>query len=772
MNNRPIIFLILATLVFVPIGVVTAEGPNQVATGTLGLAQDGPDGAGTLTLLHNNDGESSLLSLTSPVATGSVTVQLPIGGVAAFKTLTDQNIAEARDAGNAVLNVYAGDAFLASATLICSQSADQPIYDAVAQRHIPYDAHILGNHEFDYSPDFLEDFIRAFSADGPVTQPFLSANLDFSSETGFADLIDADGLIEVPVTNGRVIGGSAIVTDTVTNQRFGIVGATTWTLPTVSSPRDVEVTTSDLESTATAVQEEIDRLYDDHGVRKIIFVSHLQDIDNDQVLIELLNRVDVAVAGGGDELLENPAIDDDTELMPGEEAPIQGTYPIEVTDAGGRTVYVVTTAGNYKYLGRLDVAFDAAGEVASILTDTSYTRRVIPDSAAAEELGLTDTVTPDPDVVAAVNEPLQACLDQFATSVVATTEVLLDVSRNTVRTQESNAGNVIADSLVFAYDRLAANFDLPSRGEENPVVAVTNGGGIRQNAGDVLPTTGVVPGDITREDTLNVLPFPNFVTVINEVTPANLKAIFENSASELPGQGGQFLQVSGLAVTYDPNEEVGSRVFNVALDDGTVIVQNGEVVEGAPNLRIVTNDFLARGGDGYETFANNPDKVQLGISYEQAWREYMEMEDGLNGLIPADDVRYQPGGEGRINLLLPQSPAGKDSLTARVYIDYRCDGFFQSGLDIALPDVPVTLAFPSGATLTQQTKPLGLVNFSGFDASEGVSVSATLPRGYAGFSLESCLSSPASIELAPEDFNFRYEFVQFQAKVLGEEAAP
>ena len=89
-----------------------------------------------------------------------------------------------------MVNVYAGDAFLASATLACSlppNPPDTPVYDAIAQRKIPYDAHIFGNHEFDFGPDFLERFIRSFEVNGVLNQPFLSANLDFSAEPGFSD---------------------------------------------------------------------------------------------------------------------------------------------------------------------------------------------------------------------------------------------------------------------------------------------------------------------------------------------------------------------------------------------------------------------------------------------------------------------------------------------------------------------------------------------------------------------------------------------------------
>lgn len=655
MHPRPrflfaLMTLLIGTLVL-PSAWAQPTARPQAAPVVLGAG----DGAGTLTLLHNNDGESSLLPLQYTVGSGTGSVKLNVGSVAAFKTVTDNNIAQARGAGNAVVNVYAGDAFLASATLSCSMMPDAPVYDALAQRQMPYTAHIFGNHEFDYSPDFLLRFIKEFSATGALDQPFLSSNLNFAGEPTYTDLIDADGLIDGAPEDNKVIGHSMVYTDTATGQRFGIVGATTPALPTISSPRDITVTV-DITSTATVVQSEIDRL-EGMGVKKIIFVSHLQDVKNDRALIKLLGKVDLAVAGGGDELLASTAVSTTTQLLPGESAPIAGTYPLTETDKLGRTVYIVTTAGNYKYLGRLDVAFNGEGEVASIDAAQSYPRRVIPTSEQATALGLSDAVTPDPQLVSSVATPVQTCLDDLATEAVARSEVVLDVSRNGVRGKETNAGNMIADSFVAAYDRYAASSGLPARGPDNHVIGVQNGGGIRQNAGDSLPTGGA-PGTISRLNVIDVLPFDNFMTVVSGVTPTDLKTILERSASGLPGQGGQFLQVSGITQTIDLAYPVGSRVREVTLSDGTPLVRAGRPVTDTLAIRVVTNSFTANGGDNFPTFANNSDKARLlggglAVSYEQAWREYLAsfpVQDGLP-TIPASDRRYKPGGEGRIRVL-------------------------------------------------------------------------------------------------------------------------
>jgi 2',3'-cyclic-nucleotide 2'-phosphodiesterase / 3'-nucleotidase / 5'-nucleotidase len=641
---------------------------SQIAMVTCSGAPAPADGAGTLTLLHNNDGESTLLPLTNTAGS----TPLPVAGIAAYKTVTDRQIAEARAAGHAVLNVYAGDAFLASATLSCSlppNAPTTPVYDALAQSQIAYDAHVFGNHEFDFGPDFLERFVRTFRSAGQLSQPFLSANLDFSAEAGFTDITDADGLVADEVSDSRVVARAMIAVDDVTGSRFGIVGATTPTLPTISSPRGVTVT-PDLPATAAAVQREVDRLLG-IGVRKIVFVSHLQDVANDRALLGLLRGIDVAVAGGGDELLTNLSVPDSVELLPGELAPRAGDYPLQVPDADGRTVYVVTTAGNYKYVGRLDVSFDAAGEVTGFDAAASYPRRVIPTSAAATTLGLSDAVPPDPAIETTVIAPVSACLADLAAPIISS-EVLLDTSRAGSRGRETNVGNLVTDAFLAAYDRNAPAMGLPARGPANRVIAVQNGGGIRQNAGDVLPTTGLVPGTISRANTRNVLAFDNFMTVVSEVSPADLKAIFERSVSALGG--GQFLQVAGVRVearvdltaqvlsTAGAVTTVGSRVQNVTLDDGTQIVANGAVVSGAPNVRLVTNSFTAAGGDNFPWLAANPNKLQMfgsgGVAptYETVWVEYLlSLPVDALGLptVQAENPAYAPSGEGRIRFLTP-----------------------------------------------------------------------------------------------------------------------
>ncbi len=640
-----------------------AAGTLALTLGAITPAQSASSNV-TLTVIHNNDGESSLGNQT--VGTSAV----PAGNIGAFATVMKNTIADARKSKNSVLSVYAGDSFLASATLTCSEpsatNSSKPVYDAAAQAQIPYDVHVLGNHEFDFGTAFLARYIKQFERSGKKNHPFISGNLDFSRNADLRGLFGGAVLERGKIKSGKNLGGSYIHTDPVTKQKFGVVSAVTERLSTISSPGTVRVTTADLTALAKNVQGQINGLQK-RGINKIILVSHLQSVTNDRALIQLLSGVDIAVAGGGDDLLDSPVIANTIELLPGEAASV-GSYPLFVNDKASNAVPLITTVGNYKYVGRFDATFDSKGRLVSYNADTSYPRRVIPASAAATSAGITDAVTPDAKVLAAAVTPVTACLTELGTTAIGKTEVVLNRARGSataagVRTVETNGGNFVTDAYLYAYSQKAGSIGLAPASATNPVIAVQNGGGIRQNGGDNIPSSGLV-GNITRLDLLNMMAFDNQTGVVTGVTPADLKSIFETSCSAGTGGWGGFLQIAGMKLVCSrsgtaqiidtTNERItttGTRVVSIQLSDGRFIVQNGAVVAGAPNVTVVSNTFTTgQFGDGYFMF--KPYKtVSFGWSYEESVYYYLlSQPKDAAGLptIPASDKRYAPGGEGRI----------------------------------------------------------------------------------------------------------------------------
>ena len=624
----------------------------------------------TLTLLHNNDGESSL---TADSVFKTSAGDLKVGSAAAFAAVFDREISDARRSGNAVLSVYAGDSFLPSKNMICSvpgePASKKPVLDAVAQAQMPYDVHILGNHEFDYGTGFLSRYIKAFGANGKPKHPFISGNLDFSKNTDLKSMTGKSTLSSGAIANGKVLGKSYIHTDPVTKHRFGVVSAVTWTLRTISSPGSVKLTTNDLQSTAKAVQTQINSLQG-MGINKIILVSHLQAASNDRELVALLKGVDVAVAGGGDELLQSVWIDDSLELIPGESKPV-GEYPTRLKDQADNEVPLVTTSGNYKYLGRADLSFDSKGNFLVVDPLTSYPRRVVPTSAVATAAGVTDAVTAKASITESVDKPLTDCLSGF-TAPIAASNTVLNTDRGSatvlgVRTAETNGGNLVTDAFVYSYNQRYEKAGLPKPSTTAPLVAVQNGGGIRQNPAVVLPVNGKI-GAITRGNTFDLLPFGNTLVAITGVSADQMKEIFERSCSVSTAGGGQFLQVSGMKVvclrsgtaqvistpatgaTVGSVTTAGTRVKSITLSDGRALVSNSSVVAGAPLVTIVTNNFTADGGDNYPTLAALK-KAAIGIDYEVALFDYLRsFPAGTAGLptIPETDVRYKVlTGEGR-----------------------------------------------------------------------------------------------------------------------------
>jgi 5'-nucleotidase/UDP-sugar diphosphatase len=561
-----------------------------------------------LTILDSNDGRSQLVNLGSGLK--------DFGGVARFATVVQREKESALSNGSndGVILVSSGNNFLAGPTFTAGLESGS-FYDALALDMIGYDAITLGNHDFDFGPDVLAKFISQVSTS---KTPFLSSNLDFSGEPSLQDLVN----------QGR-IAKSVVVEEN--GQKIGIIGATTPTLRVTSSPRNVRANGD----VASDVQAEIDMLEND-GVNKIVLVSHLQSVESDMELLSQVNGVDVLVAGGGDKLLANEG----DLVLPGDEKPF-GPYPMTATDVAGTEVPVVTTSGQYGYLGKLVVTFDSEGNVTSIDKDASGPIRIAGGNNP-------DAVQPDAQVQQQVVDPVEKFADNLKQHTIATTQVHLDGLKGDVRSIETNEGDLMADSLLWQADRLAPDYNMSS-----PDVAILNGGGIHNDS--VLPT-----GPIQELDTFDIAPFADLVTVVENVSREQFKEVLENAVSravegDTSGGKGRFAQVAGLrfewsesgvAQAVEPGGKVavpGTRVQKVALNDGTVIVDGGDVVPG-PALTVATLDFMAQGGDEYP-FRDDSFTI-LGVSYQQALSNYLQDPASLDGTVTA--AEYPENGDGRI----------------------------------------------------------------------------------------------------------------------------
>jgi 2',3'-cyclic-nucleotide 2'-phosphodiesterase (5'-nucleotidase family) len=184
----------------------------------------------------------------------------------------------------------------------------------------------------------------------------------------------------------------------------------------------------------------------------------------------------------------------------------------------------------------------------------------------------TATVAPDPEFVAVVAE-YERELDRQMNVPLATTTVRLDTRDAVMRSGEAAFGNLIADAI---------------RERTRAEAAIMNGGGVRGSK-------VYEPGDaISRRDILGELPFANHLITL-DVKGSDLRTVLENGFSRIP-RAGRFPQVSGMKIEFDPHQPPGSRIVSIAI--------GGAPLDPDRTYRIATNDFLARGGDGYTAFGN------------------------------------------------------------------------------------------------------------------------------------------------------------------------
>jgi 2',3'-cyclic-nucleotide 2'-phosphodiesterase (5'-nucleotidase family) len=311
--------------------------------------------------------------------------------------------------------------------------------------------------------------------------------------------------------------------------RIGFFGLLAPETDVLSSPGP-DITIAPLIDTATAAVERLEA----QGADVIMALTH-DDVADDRELARRVEEIDV-ILGGHDH------------------------DPITFYEGG---TLIVKAGFDAHYLVAVDLALDRVKQGDEEVVE------VVP---MAWRYRLTAGVEPDPEIQAVVAR-YEARLDEELSVPVGTTTVALDTRRSTVRTAESNFGNLIADAM---------------RATLGAEVALMNGGGIR---GDRTYDPGTV---LTRKDVLTELPFGN-VAVLIELAGADLLAALENGVSQVEDGAGRFPQVSGMSFAFDPSEPPGSRIIEAEI--------GGQPVEASRVYQVATNDYVYGGGDGYEALS-------------------------------------------------------------------------------------------------------------------------------------------------------------------------
>ena len=228
--------------------------------------------------------------------------------------------------------------------------------------------------------------------------------------------------------------------------------------------------------------------------------------------------------------------------------------------------------------------------------------------------------------VAAAAKTIVDRVDKEYGVVFAKSEVTLNGAKapNGNRDSETNNGDLITDAMLWKVMQNKEGLTV----DADHVVAITNGGGIR---------AAIKPGDVTKKDINTVLPFGNTVAVIY-VTGAELLEALEASTYSLPVGG--FPQVAGInftlstAVAYDANAETypASTYYGPKSINRVVINSiNGKPFDLNAKYAVITNNFVAAGGDTYYAFAAASSQFDTGRPLDEVLMEYIT--EKLGGVV-------------------------------------------------------------------------------------------------------------------------------------------
>ena len=577
-----------------------------VAAASVGLTS--PVLSADLTILHINDHHSHLqadgrMDLT---LAGEKT-RVRSGGfpalVTKFKDLAAQN--------QNVLKLHAGDAITGDLyyTLFKGKA------DAALMNEVCFDAFALGNHEFDDGDAGLAAFLDELKSGGCKTE-VLAANV--KPEVGVSALAKSSATDYFKPHHVFERGG----------MKIGVIGIDIANKTKQSSSPDETTMFADELTTA---QAEIDALTK-QGVQHIVLLTHYQ-YENDLALAKALKGVDVIIGGDSHTLLGDFAALGKTAA---------GPYPTRVTGAGGQTVCVAQAWQYAQIAGELHISFDDKGAVTAcsgtphMMLADSFKRknadgkRVELEGEARAAAIAAVKAHPNLSIVsedaeaAAVLASFSGQVDALKAEKIGTIASPLCLERipgqgkSKMCTPADTAknGSDISNLVAHAFRDMSRTGD----------IAIQNGGGVR---------TDVKAGEFSIGDAYTLLPFANTLVELS-MTGAEIHQVLEDAldyALTPDGSTGAYPYAAGLRWSIDTRQPKGKRFSNIQFK-GPADASWSDL-DRARSYKVITNNYIAGGRDGYLTFktvAGDGRLVDTYLDYAQSFVDYVRAKGTVDKL--------------------------------------------------------------------------------------------------------------------------------------------
>ena len=502
--------------------------------------------------------ESPKLTVPAADSTGRE-VPVPAGGAAYLAGALEK----LRKGHAYSITVSAGD-LIGASPLVSAYFLDEPTIHAMNTMHL--DLNAVGNHEFDRGSNELlrmqHGGCSKYTRRTPCAlEPFHGARFQFLA----ANVLRQDGSTIFPATAIRQFGPVKI----------GFIGMTLKETAVLATPSGVAgLRFADEAQTANALVPKLRA----EGADAIVLLIHQGGY--------LTPYYDRSCKG-----LTGPILPILDKLDPAISVVVSGhthnAYICDIAEKGGGS-RLLTSAGKYGTL-LTDIRLRFSRSHKLIGREARF--HIVQGESFSDEAGnfpLTTVVPidrPEPRISAIVAR-YSAAARPIGDRVVA--HLSAPISAKQDEDGGQRLGELIADAQL-AWAR--------AHGDPDTQVAFMNGGGVRT---DLVPGPG---GVVTYAQLFSLQPFGNGL-VVQTLSGAELKQLLEQQFANP-----QLLSPSaGFAFVYDPARPVGQRLVSATLD--------GKPIDPGASYRVVTNSFMASGGDNYTVLRNGTNRRDVGVDID------------------------------------------------------------------------------------------------------------------------------------------------------------
>lgn len=410
------------------------------------------------------------------------------------------------------------------------------------------DATVLGNHEFDKSPEALKMQMDK------ANFPFLSANIYRGNANAFQPyIVKKVGKIKV-----------------------GIFGLTTSDTPVKAHP--LKVAEYDFHDEIETARQVVTLLRSVEKVDMVIGLFHTgygegAGPNPSDKIAEAVPGIDLIIDGHSHSDFLEPLF-------------VAGTPIVQASNHGEKVGHVVLNVGK--------------NNVELVSWDSVPMNLKNPDGSY-----IGTQITPDQEISGIVKKYVDEINAKYATKIADTTGAF-EIGDRLPRRQETALGDLVADSMVWKARQMGIEADF----------ALMNGGGIRAT---------IPAGAVTRKHAFEVLPFGNTMAYF-AMSGVEVAELFENVGAIPQGNGGWAVISGDARYTID----LGKKTTR----DITI---GGKPIDPDRMYIVITNDFLAVGGDGMYPVFDNLKFIDTYLDVLEGLVEYMQA--AAQPLAPKTDGR-------------------------------------------------------------------------------------------------------------------------------------